>query len=791
MSANAIMFSQPVLSVMNKLPPSREEMSEVLAFIFIGSSAPTEQDFERTPMLVRKQKVIDALEWLKLNHEGYADLQISLENLASYKDRDIPVVVDYRRTDPTEANLNQPGTMAVFDVPEEQGTADGQCSFAVHGLTGTEYSTASMETIKMVALEHLTSKRNMLGIGRAEEPLSLYDNVEAYPGMFPWLFPYGKGGIGHPSHANKQGDLTRKRNLLMYHDKRFQMFASVYDVFEKNAEFQGGDETCRENARHMLRKMVNSMSAKMEIGSPMAAMYLLGNPDHYSSHSYVPFAWRPYVQFVRNAWTTDYPLEDVEESNAEEERIPIGEQDGKFITTSGVDDYRYRPDMFSHLNVYEWVQCSSKRKRSAHERMIFEQEMRAAQVIRLDKKRAKADEEVDSDLEDWLEDDRDYEDIFEEGECGHVGASGDEYEYEEASDWKTDDEDDVILEKQSRKDQSKRKEWFPFRVEHSLFWSHAVTCELDRLTNVIPNFIGGSIPRSDKGDRAAYCMTILTLFKPWRSPMDLKRALSTWDDTFKEHEFTERQRQLMKNFNVRYECNDARDDHYAQMKKKMAAAKDSGRVVYPSGFMGLKDEFVDDINDVDDGLDGEDVDRDLSADAPGPRSAKIISEMKEMANIMQTSGWLDPVSSSIHTPESDLVIPPSKSRGEWSNIIRQQRLDLTANKLANMPRLNAERFQKVKNEAVVVPYDYFMHRSLVDPATNSDIISSIIMDFKLNKEQTRAFKIVADHASSPQTGPLRMYLGGMGGTGKSQVLKAIIEFFSRRKEDYRYMRIEK
>ncbi|KAJ7152412.1 hypothetical protein C8R46DRAFT_913250, partial [Mycena filopes] len=80
-----------------------------------------------------------------------------------------------------------------------------------------------MKTIKAVALQHLTRKGGMLGIGRSEEPVSMYDNVAAYPGMFPWLFPYGKGGIGHPSHSNKQGDMTRKRSLLMYCDKRFQL----------------------------------------------------------------------------------------------------------------------------------------------------------------------------------------------------------------------------------------------------------------------------------------------------------------------------------------------------------------------------------------------------------------------------------------------------------------------------------------------------------------------------------------------------------------------------------------
>ncbi|KAJ6624051.1 hypothetical protein B0H10DRAFT_1785264 [Mycena sp. CBHHK59/15] len=79
-----------------------------------------------------------------------------------------------------------------------------------------------MKTIKAVALQHLTHKGGMLGIRRSELPVSMYD-VNSYPGMFPWLFPYGKRGRGHLSHANKQGDLTKKKSLLMYHDKCFQV----------------------------------------------------------------------------------------------------------------------------------------------------------------------------------------------------------------------------------------------------------------------------------------------------------------------------------------------------------------------------------------------------------------------------------------------------------------------------------------------------------------------------------------------------------------------------------------
>jgi len=46
-------------------------------------------------------------------------------------------------------------------------------------------------------------------------------------------------------------------------------------------------------------KIVNALTSKMEIGSPMACLYLLDNPDHYTSHTFVPFWWRTYVSEVR------------------------------------------------------------------------------------------------------------------------------------------------------------------------------------------------------------------------------------------------------------------------------------------------------------------------------------------------------------------------------------------------------------------------------------------------------------------------------------------------------------
>ena len=105
-----------------------------------------------------------------------------------------------------------------------------------------------------------------------------------------------------------------------------------------------------------------------------------------------------------------------------------------------------------------------------------------------------------------------------------------------------------------------------FLKDHPLYHSHHVTL-LDNKQEWVPNFVGGAIPRSDHGDREYYCSTMLAFFKPWRTGKDLKSENQIWDDAFTTHMFNTRQLNIMKYFNVSYECLDARDDYAAQMKK--------------------------------------------------------------------------------------------------------------------------------------------------------------------------------------------------------------------------------
>ncbi|KAF8219954.1 hypothetical protein L208DRAFT_1068589, partial [Tricholoma matsutake] len=65
-------------------------------------------------------------------------------------------------------------------------------------------------------------------------------------------------------------------------------------------------------------------------------------------------------------------------------------------------------------------------------------------------------------------------------------------------------------------------------------------------------------------------------------------------------------------------------------------------------------------------------------------------------------------------------------------------------------------------------------------------MDSVVKDFHLNTEQECAFCIVANHSCSSSSEQLKMHISGMGRTGKSQELKALIDF-KHKKESHRFV----
>ena len=71
--------------------------------------------------------------------------------------------------------------------------------------------------------------------------------------------------------------------------KTYLIFEAVKSVFERNSKMLGGLLDQKEKACRLLTQIVNNLTSKMEIGGPIASMYLLKNPDHYTNHKFQTF----------------------------------------------------------------------------------------------------------------------------------------------------------------------------------------------------------------------------------------------------------------------------------------------------------------------------------------------------------------------------------------------------------------------------------------------------------------------------------------------------------------------
>src|ERR1700683_4475835 len=85
-------------------------------------------------------------------------------------------------------------------------------------------------------------------------------------------------------------------------------------------------------------------------------------------------------------------------------------------------------------------------------------------------------------------------------------------------------------------------------------------------------------------------------------------------------------------------------------------------------------------------------------------------------------------------------------------------------------------------EVKIVDKTYLTAKFKAKVEKEQNIIDSTVSDFLLNIDQERAFRIIANHASTEKAEQLIMYIGGMAGTGKSQVIKALTAFFEKQNE---------
>lgn len=344
---------------------------------------------------------------------------------------------------------------------------------------------------------------------------------------------------------------------------------------------------------------------------------------------------------------------------------------------------------------------------------------------------------------------------------------------------------------------------------HKLLVGH-LECETHYLQKLgkagwmVPVPIGPSLPRPDDPEtQERYYRLMMILFKPWRVASDLKRGDETWQDAFAEftHPGPPVPMRIMRNMQMLQECRDARDHHYSQTYGKDAPAPGD-----------VPDEWVDEAHR------GTENDEMYTADTTESILAHLqsISEAQSVASLKGTQAADLCVSAAedaglFHRPSFDGSIGSAEKRFdneielndlcghemEWRNAYEENRQTRKriAMELAGVEPFGAHdvqadntpvvrQLQEPMNDQINESVPYVREVPMDSLASQAEFPSGRIVDieheFTLNTEQALAFRIICEAAQAPKGNPLRMYIGGSGGTGKSRVINAVKAYFARR-----------
>ncbi|KAL1725817.1 hypothetical protein EV714DRAFT_287681 [Schizophyllum commune] len=339
----------------------------------------------------------------------------------------------------------------------------------------------------------------------------------------------------------------------------------------------------------------------MELGAPMIAMYLLGHPDHYTSHRFRPFFWRTYYNQIHRFWTG---LE-------AEEKVMVVRKKGHIVGISESQNYVFRAAELGHLKLYDFmllcerVKIPKDGKGSSAGNVDAETDLdRNPLPPHAVESQANEEDEDAYEKDSWLaSSDDEGDDDVEHVQADNCSASeesdnevvravdgqdnGPEEDVEmEGPDTGANagDNDDLDIEMDEPVDEIPKVFGYPpseplkkglhaFLYGHSLASDYCMKIREEVDPYLVLNFMR-LLPRSDSENRDEYIRVMLMLFKPWRHARDLKRDDQTWEDAFASHSFTERELELMKNFNLRWECIDGRDSFRDSLKKGTFADRD-------------------------------------------------------------------------------------------------------------------------------------------------------------------------------------------------------------------------
>ena len=126
-------------------------------------------------------------------------------------------------------------------------------------------------------------------------------------------------------------------------------------------------------------------------------------------------------------------------------------------------------------------------------------------------------------------------------------------------------------------------------------------------------------------------------------------------------------------------------------------------------------------------------------------------EMRLIEQVVADAGWLDGSPDGVEIVDPEGILPiTEKTSSQWSSLIQSIRKMIIADRSKNIPAGASKPFGEI-NGTDKVFFDtmtsYLSRKFVPDQPGAMNILNAVIQKFKLNLEQEKAFRIVANHAT--------------------------------------------
>ncbi|CAF4199129.1 unnamed protein product, partial [Rotaria sordida] len=543
---------------------------------------------------------------------------------------------------------------------------------------------------------------------------------------------------------------------LSFHDTFSLVQKSITSLQNRNNQVD--KENVIEKSRKLVLRCYNTLASQQELSGVQVASYLMNWDDHYTTHKFQGLyliQTERYLQTELNEMRAKQNLqlvshdvndedvcddEAINDENSEEENFQIQSTEDKnnFILVNTRIDYQYRSDNLNKTCLYDFVSTFYKKK-------------------------------------------------INETDLKYLSKSS------------------TTEAQQNNQRGRPSNERFSFQKEHPQATTH-VLMKYSQLH--VPVLYGPQIPRQDRDDtRERYNRALLTLFVPWRNATDLCDINQTWEDAFERRKnlISAHSWKIIENIQLLHECKKDRDEHLLQVIAEAQVENDSIDPAFLPSNQGADGEYeADDIDDL--------IQLIGSVDEFTAATINATKKSTENVYIRETIEAVEKVGRFNHMNQYDQ---------HFSNTSNNHQIVPFVSATPNLIKLNLKWQDQLKTEkervrrslisgkhtkdddildfddatdavvTVINPYNNennFEKYSTIPPVlvvkNNFSTQNNIIDEFTLNKEQRAAFLIITGHLdgdtrcrTGDNNGQLLMCIPGCGGTGKSQLIRALTKYF--------------